>query len=108
MDTRTGAPFCLNTADHGPNRKRAGERVSIFTSFVSDSQPGSRRIATASRGQAMSIDELLSRLDDLPADNIPVAIAQLAAAQSTLAARLLTNGNGSSAHMQSHDRLLTA
>jgi len=46
-------------------------------------------------------------LNELPEEQIPAAIAQLAAAQAMLAARLLANGNGVH-EPQTADRLLTA
>jgi predicted DNA-binding transcriptional regulator AlpA len=55
---------------------------------------------------AISIaDDLLQELDDLPVESIPAVMASLAAAQSMLAARLLTTHNGNSSEPQA-DRLL--
>ena len=49
----------------------------------------------------------LGRLDELPAERIPAAIAQLAAASQQLAARLLSNGTHGTGE-GSGERLLTA
>jgi hypothetical protein len=53
-----------------------------------------------------TIDELLASLEEIPAEKIPAALSQLAAAQAKLAARLLQSGNGT--HAETADRLLTA
>jgi excisionase family DNA binding protein len=44
--------------------------------------------------QFESLTELQQNVDAVPVDKIPAVLAQLAAVQSTLAARLLQNGNG--------------
>src|SRR2546425_6042909 len=50
----------------------------------------------------------LERLDEVPAEKIPALLAELAAAQAQLAARLLQNGvSGSNADVR-NDGLLTA
>jgi len=55
-----------------------------------------------------SMDELLSGLDDIPITAIPAFLAQLAAAQVKLGARLLENGQAAQTQSKGGDRLLTA
>jgi predicted DNA-binding transcriptional regulator AlpA len=54
-----------------------------------------------------SVDDLLASLEEVPAEKIPAVLSQLAAAQSTLAARLLENGNLKHSAPES-EQLLTA
>jgi predicted DNA-binding transcriptional regulator AlpA len=53
----------------------------------------------------MDVEALLANLEDLPAEQIPAALAALAGVQTKLAAKLLRNGNGGQTES---DRLLTA